>query len=165
MALSPRTGGLTSRAEGEIDATSGDWSHRKGRRQSHRAAALGPPVARGKCQGVVSQPHDRGDRSHRGRQRKHRRPRLSRSRNARRDACRTLGHMQGNCRNRYDVTVKGLFWLLEAFRQSTTAKRFMLIGGDARLGISSTTIRSRSPSIRLIAPIPAAMLCRRSSRR
>ena len=64
-----------------------------------------------------------------------------------------------------DVTVKGLLWLLEAFRQSTTAKRFMLIGGDARLGISSTTIRSRSPSIRLIAPIPAAMLCRRSSRR
>ena len=64
-----------------------------------------------------------------------------------------------------DVTVKGLFWLLEGFRQSTTAKQFMLIGGDARLSISSTTIRSRSPSIRLIAPIPAAMLCRRSSRR
>ena len=64
-----------------------------------------------------------------------------------------------------DVTVKGLFWLLEAFRQSTTAKQFMLIGGDAAVGISSTTIRSRSPSIRLIAPIPAAMLCRRSSRR
>ena len=30
-----------------------------------------------------------------------------------------------------DVTVKGLFWLLEGFRQSTTAKQFMLIGGDA----------------------------------
>src|SRR6185437_14775663 len=33
-----------------------------------------------------------------------------------------------------DVTVKGLFWLLEAFRQSTTAKQFMLIGGDAAVG-------------------------------
>jgi nucleoside-diphosphate-sugar epimerase len=42
--------------------------------------------------------------------------------------------MQGNCRNRYDVTVKGLFRLLEAFRQSTTAKQFMLIGGDAAVG-------------------------------
>jgi UDP-glucose 4-epimerase len=30
-----------------------------------------------------------------------------------------------------DVTVERLFWLLEAFRQSTTAKQFMLIGGDA----------------------------------
>jgi UDP-glucose 4-epimerase len=29
-----------------------------------------------------------------------------------------------------DVTVKGLFWLLEVFRQSTKAKQFMLIGGD-----------------------------------
>jgi nucleoside-diphosphate-sugar epimerase len=64
-----------------------------------------------------------------------------------------------------DVTVKGLFWLLEAFRQSPTAKQFMLTAAMRRLGISSTTIRSRSPSIRLIAPIPAAMLCRRSSRR
>jgi UDP-glucose 4-epimerase len=33
-----------------------------------------------------------------------------------------------------DVTVKGLFWLLETFRQSTTAKQFMLIGGDAAVG-------------------------------
>jgi UDP-glucose 4-epimerase len=33
-----------------------------------------------------------------------------------------------------DVTVKGLFWLLEAFRQSPTAKQFMLIGGDAAVG-------------------------------
>ena len=33
-----------------------------------------------------------------------------------------------------DATVKGLFWLLEAFRQSTTAKQFMLIGGDAAVG-------------------------------
>jgi nucleoside-diphosphate-sugar epimerase len=33
-----------------------------------------------------------------------------------------------------DVAVKGLFWLLEAFRQSTTAKQFMLIGGDAAVG-------------------------------
>ncbi len=33
-----------------------------------------------------------------------------------------------------DVTVKGLFWLLEAFRQSATAKQFILIGGDAGIG-------------------------------
>ena len=30
-----------------------------------------------------------------------------------------------------DVTVKGLFWLLEAFRPSATAQQFILIGGDA----------------------------------
>ena len=33
-----------------------------------------------------------------------------------------------------DVTVRGLFWLLEAFRESPTAKQFMLIGGDAAIG-------------------------------
>ncbi|WP_421724674.1 NAD-dependent epimerase/dehydratase family protein [Bauldia sp.] len=33
-----------------------------------------------------------------------------------------------------DVTVKGLFWLLEAFRESPTASRFVLIGGDAGVG-------------------------------
>ncbi len=33
-----------------------------------------------------------------------------------------------------DVTVKGLFWLLEAFRESPTAARFVLIGGDAAVG-------------------------------
>jgi nucleoside-diphosphate-sugar epimerase len=33
-----------------------------------------------------------------------------------------------------DVTVKGLFWLLEAFRQSSTAQQFILIGGDAAVG-------------------------------
>ncbi len=33
-----------------------------------------------------------------------------------------------------DVTVKGLFWLLEAFRASQTAKQFILIGGDAGIG-------------------------------
>jgi nucleoside-diphosphate-sugar epimerase len=33
-----------------------------------------------------------------------------------------------------DVTVKGLFWLLEAFRRSPTARRFVLIGGDAGVG-------------------------------
>src|SRR5580698_7567507 len=118
MALSPRTGGLTSRAEGEIDATSGDWSHRKGRRQSRRAAALGSPVARRTCQGAVSQPLDRGDRSHRGRQRKHRRPRSRRSRNA--DVTRVvhLATYEEIPEIVMDVTVKGLFWLLEAFRQS-----------------------------------------------
>ena len=33
-----------------------------------------------------------------------------------------------------DVAVKGLFWLLDAFRQSPTAQRFVLIGGDAGVG-------------------------------
>jgi nucleoside-diphosphate-sugar epimerase len=33
-----------------------------------------------------------------------------------------------------DVAVGGLFWLLEAFSQSRTAQRFMLIGGDAAIG-------------------------------
>lgn len=33
-----------------------------------------------------------------------------------------------------DVTVKGLFWLLETFRASPTAKQFILIGGDAAVG-------------------------------
>ena len=33
-----------------------------------------------------------------------------------------------------DVTVKGLFWLLESFRQSPSAKQFILIGGDASVG-------------------------------
>jgi nucleoside-diphosphate-sugar epimerase len=33
-----------------------------------------------------------------------------------------------------DVTVKGLFWLLEAFRTSATARQFILISGDAGIG-------------------------------
>jgi nucleoside-diphosphate-sugar epimerase len=33
-----------------------------------------------------------------------------------------------------DVTVKGLFWLLENFHQSDTARQFILIGGDAAVG-------------------------------
>ena len=33
-----------------------------------------------------------------------------------------------------DVTIKGLFWLLEAFRTSSTAEQFILIGGDAAVG-------------------------------
>jgi UDP-glucose 4-epimerase len=33
-----------------------------------------------------------------------------------------------------DVTVKGLFWVLEAARVSTTLQRFVLIGGDAAVG-------------------------------
>jgi len=33
-----------------------------------------------------------------------------------------------------DVAVKGLFWLLEEFRQSPTARQFILIGGDAAIG-------------------------------
>lgn len=33
-----------------------------------------------------------------------------------------------------DVAVKGLFWLLEACRQSPTFQRFILVGGDAAVG-------------------------------
>ncbi len=33
-----------------------------------------------------------------------------------------------------DVTVRGLFWLLEAFRVSPTGEQFILIGGDAAIG-------------------------------
>jgi nucleoside-diphosphate-sugar epimerase len=33
-----------------------------------------------------------------------------------------------------DVAVKGLFWLLEAFRCSSEARQFILIGGDAAVG-------------------------------
>jgi nucleoside-diphosphate-sugar epimerase len=33
-----------------------------------------------------------------------------------------------------DVAVKGMFWLLEAFRQSSSAQQFILIGGDAGVG-------------------------------
>ncbi len=33
-----------------------------------------------------------------------------------------------------DVTVKGMFWLLEAARSSDSFERFMLIGGDASMG-------------------------------
>jgi nucleoside-diphosphate-sugar epimerase len=33
-----------------------------------------------------------------------------------------------------DVTVKGLFWLLEEFRASPSARRFVLVGGDAAVG-------------------------------
>ena len=33
-----------------------------------------------------------------------------------------------------DVTVKGLFWLLEAWRVNPAAQRFVLIGGDAAVG-------------------------------
>ncbi len=33
-----------------------------------------------------------------------------------------------------DVTVKGMFWLLEAFRASPAARQFILVGGDAAVG-------------------------------
>jgi UDP-glucose 4-epimerase len=33
-----------------------------------------------------------------------------------------------------DVAVKGLFWLLEAFRMTSTARQFILMGGDAAIG-------------------------------
>jgi hypothetical protein len=161
MALSPRAGGLKSRSEEDIDAGSGHWSHRKGRRQSHREAAIGPRwrVARvralchnptipetGRIEVVKGSIDDRGcvDRAMRG--------------------VTHVVHL-ATCKEIpetvMDVTVKGVFWLLEAFRQSTTAKQL----AATRLDISSTTISSRSLSIRRIAPLPVAMLFRRSSRR
>lgn len=33
-----------------------------------------------------------------------------------------------------DVAIKGMFWLLEACRKSTTSRQFILIGGDAGVG-------------------------------
>jgi UDP-glucose 4-epimerase len=33
-----------------------------------------------------------------------------------------------------DVSIKGMFWLLEAFRSSSTAQQFMLISGDCAVG-------------------------------
>jgi nucleoside-diphosphate-sugar epimerase len=33
-----------------------------------------------------------------------------------------------------DVTVKGMFWLLEAFRRNPAARQFLLVGGDAAVG-------------------------------
>jgi UDP-glucose 4-epimerase len=33
-----------------------------------------------------------------------------------------------------DVTVKGMFWLLEAFRTSPISRQFLLVGGDAAVG-------------------------------
>jgi UDP-glucose 4-epimerase len=33
-----------------------------------------------------------------------------------------------------DVSVKGMFWMLEQFRQSPTARQFVLIGGDCSVG-------------------------------
>ena len=35
-----------------------------------------------------------------------------------------------------DVSVKGMFWLLEEFRQSASAEQFVLIGGDCSVGHS-----------------------------
>ena len=34
----------------------------------------------------------------------------------------------------FDVAVKGLFWLLEACRESSSFRRFVLVGGDAAVG-------------------------------
>ena len=64
-----------------------------------------------------------------------------------------------------DVTVKGLFWLLEAFRASPTAQQFILIGGDAAVGHFFYDHDAPSPKRRRTAPIPAATRSRRCSKR
>lgn len=68
--------------------------------------------------------------------------------------------------NVIDVTVKGLFWLLEGCRKSTDFRQFILIGGDARpSATSSIHTPSPSPSRSLSRPIPAATPSRRCSKR
>jgi UDP-glucose 4-epimerase len=47
-----------------------------------------------------------------------------------------------------DVTVKGLFWLLEECRRSSSFQQIILIGGDAALATSSIPTRFPSPSNR-----------------
>ena len=54
-----------------------------------------------------------------------------------------------------DVTVKGLFWLLEEFRASPTARRFVLIGGDAS-PLAMRKLTERGWSIVLRAPFDGA---------
>ena len=65
-----------------------------------------------------------------------------------------------------DITVKGMFWLLEAFRQSADRPA---VHPDRRRrrrsAISSIATTGRSPKRRRIWRIPAAMRCRRFSRR
>jgi UDP-glucose 4-epimerase len=62
------------------------------------------------------------------------------SRDVVREAVRDVTHVVhlATCKetpdNVMDVTVKGLFWLLEQARQSPSARRFILIGGDAAVG-------------------------------
>lgn len=62
------------------------------------------------------------------------------SRDVVRDAIRDVTHVVhlATCKatpdDVMDVTVKGLFWLLEEARQSPSARRFILIGGDATVG-------------------------------
>ena len=64
-----------------------------------------------------------------------------------------------------DVTVKGLFWLLEACRTSPRFRQFILIEGDAGMGhfVDPHPIQSPRPSG--TPPIPAAMRCRRCSKK
>ena len=64
-----------------------------------------------------------------------------------------------------DVTVKGLFWLLEECRTSAAFKQIILIGGDAALGHFFILIPCQSPNNRNTARIPAAMRSRRFSKK
>ena len=64
-----------------------------------------------------------------------------------------------------DVSVKGMFFLLEAFRTNPAAQQFVLIGGDCSVGTSSTSTMRRSPRMRPCGPTPASMRFRRCSKR
>ena len=61
-----------------------------------------------------------------------------------------------------DVTVKGLFWLLEAFRTSPAAKQFILIGGDA--GIGHFFYAREAPVTETTPPTPPIRAATRSPR-
>ena len=94
-----------------------------------------PRLRRRPRPGALPQPDAAGDRTARGGARHHRR---ARRRRARRWPTSPMSCTSPPARRRprivMDVTVKGLFWLLEAFRASPTARRFVLIGGDAGVG-------------------------------
>ena len=64
-----------------------------------------------------------------------------------------------------DVTVKGLFWLLEECRTSAAFKQIILIGGDAALGhffLSSSPASHRTTETRRVSRLLCAL---QSSRR
>ena len=64
-----------------------------------------------------------------------------------------------------DVSVKGLFQLLETFRQSPTAKQFILIGGDCVVGHCIMRYDEPVTESRPAVPTPASTRSQRSSKR
>ena len=64
-----------------------------------------------------------------------------------------------------DVTVKGLFWLLEGCRDSSSFQQFILIGGDASVGHFFYPHPAPSPRASPTAPTRVAMHSRKCWRR